>query len=600
MRPALLARSRLLKKISAGVFPTLVNPYTLVLGDSMAAKEQMMLAIGASTLTRDGVTNLGRITAPITNSGSNAQWGTPRVAIVNTTDTSFEVIGRNNFQDSTTTGVSVHTKVADAYASRVPAGNPTSAATTTQAISNGELLNLERFSHLGVTPHLNGLMGGGIDIAANLGHPGVLATGTGATAMVAYAKSLCLAAGGTPLIFIRLGINDVKGNVTPNTIWAAYKTLLDSLTGLDGLGGNAVCVVRSVSSLGSATADIGGLTYAQVNETVIGKCSTSNAGALSVDATLYTIQSVSQHTLNYQIWAYCNANPSKFLFVDDTSQSYDFTNHSTYDPTFPDANGIGHMSSGDGTHYRVIGCRLQGAREYTAISPYVSYPLVVPRSSSDSTTPGGRTRVNNRGPWTTTVVTTGFLTGGTGSNGISTLLPKGGNAGQPSGWTCGRGTGNTSSKWSVYDPGDGLGCWLNGEISAGSASDTAVVYPFGSSGSAISSFGVDGSTFTNIDQNEYQFVFELKWDSGTAAGLSNIQATFQTNGSGLYGFTTNGEANDDGIGFPDSGSKFVSTGWIQMSNSSITVLTAIITIRMGSITGVACNVGVRCVGVNRR
>jgi hypothetical protein len=597
MRPALFARSRVAKKISTAVFPTLVNPYTLVLGDSMAAKERFFLAINSATLTRDGVVNLGRITAPITNSGSNAFWGTPRVAIVNTTDTSFEVVGRNNFQDSTTTALSIHTKVADAYASRVPASNPTSAATTNQAISNGDILNLERISHLGVTPHLNSLMGGGMDVDANLGHPGVLATGTGATAMVAYAKTMCLAAGGTPLIFIRLGINDVKSNVTPNTIWAAYKVLLDSLTGLDGQGGNAVCVVRSVSSLGSVTANIGGLTYAQVNETVIGKCSTSNAGALSVDATLNTLQSVSQHTLNYQIWAYCNANPSKFLFVDDTSQSYDFTNHSTYDPTFPDTNGIGHMSAGDGTHYRVIGCRLQGAREYVALSPYVSYPAVVPRSSGDSTTPGGRTRVNNRGPWSSTaVVTSGFSTGGS----ASTLLPKGGTAGQPTGWTCGRSLGSGTIKLSVYDPGDGLGYVANAECTAVAANDSFNIWPFSSSGQAISNFGIDGSTFTNVDQNEYQFVFEVTWDGGTAAGLANIQATFQTNSSGLYGFTTNGESNDDGIGFPDSGTKTMATGWIQMSNASLTVLNAIITIRMGSITGVSCNVGVRCVGVLRR
>ena len=588
------------KIVAATTFPTLVNPYTLSVGDSMAQKENFALATGTATLTRDGTTNLGRITAPITNSGANSQWGTPRVAIVNMTDTSFEVLGRNNFQDSTTTAVSIHTKVADTFASRLPAANSTTAATTTQAIANGFIINQERFSHIGVLTHTNALMGGGIDIGANLGHPGVMATGAGATSEVAYAKALCLAAGGTPLIFYRLGINDVKGNVTPNNIFAAIKTQLDSLTGMDGGGGNAVVVVRSVSSLGSTVAAIGGLTYAQVNETVIGKCATSAAPTtLAPDAVSYTIQTVLQHTLNYQIWAYCQANLSKLLFVDCTSQNYNFTAQCTYDTANPDAGGNG--STGDGTHYRTVACMRQASNEVSMISPYVSYSLVVPRSAADATTPGGRTRMANRGPWTTATVTTGFLTGGS----ASTLLPKGGVAGQPSGWVCGRSTGTGTVAVSVYDPGDALGDWVNLEVAAVTAGDTVQCYPWTSSGVSLATLGIGSS----IDGSEYQFVFETRWDNATASGLAAVRATMQTNGSGVYGYTTNGENGDDGLGMLDTspaGNRKIATGWIQMSDpftggtQKLLSLTPIINVVMGSITGVTANVGIRCVGINKR
>jgi hypothetical protein len=44
----------------------------------------------------------------------------------------------------------------------------------------------------------------------------------------------------------------------------------------------------------------------------------------------------------------------------------------------------------------------------------------------------------------------------------------------------------------------------------------------------------------------------------------------------------------------------ISTGWIQMSSTSLSSLTPIITVVMGSILGVAANVGVSCVGINKR
>jgi hypothetical protein len=585
---------------SAAGFPVLSNPPFLVVGDSMAQKENFALAIGGSTLTRDGLTHLGRITAPITNSGSNSLWGTPRISIVNTTDTSFEVIGRNNFQDSTTTGISIHTLAADTYASRPLTIAPSTGASTGQAIGNGDLINLERFTHRGVTPHTNALMGGSIDILGNLGHPGALVgDGAGnlsaqAASELAYAKAIC-ATQTNPVVIWRMGINDIKPGGTADNTFASAKKFLDGLTGLDGLGGSAVVVIRSCSSVGSAVTN-----YATLNEQVIGKCSTSNVAGLSVDATLYS----GHHTYNYQLWAYAVANPNKFLFVDCTSQSYDFVNHSTYDATFPDASG--HTHTGDGTHYETVSCMLQGYREAAALNAAgVTVPVVVPRSAADATTPGGRTRMANRGPWgntgTSTPITTGFLAGGS----ASTLLPKGGVGGQPPGWVCGRTAGSGTMAVSVYDPLDGLGFWVNAECKAGAANDALLIYPWGSSGASLATYGISSST----DESEYQFVFELQWDNATAAGLLGIRATFQTNGSGLYGYTTNGESLDDGIGFPDTspvGNRKIATGWIQMSDpftggvQKLTSLTPFITVQMGTILGVAANVGVRCVGVNKR
>jgi hypothetical protein len=595
-------RTALLGKLTvASGFPTLVNPPVLVIGDSMAAKDNYALGIGAATLTRDGVTNLGRITAPITNSGANAIWGTPRMSIVNTTDTSFEVIGRNNFNDSTTTGISIHTKAADTFASRVPAGNPSTAATTTQAISNGFLINLERFQHIGVLPHTNALMGGSIDTLGNLGHPGALVgDGAGnlsaqAASELAYAKALCAAAGVTVFIPWRIGINDIKPGGTANNTFASSKKMLDGLTGLDGQGGTAVVGIRSCSSVGSTVSG-----YAVMNEQVIGKCATSGApSTLAPDATLYG----GNHTYNYQLWAYALANPSKFLFYDCTSQSYNFAAQCTYDTAHPDGAGNGY--TGDGTHYRTVSCMLQGASEAAALSPYISFPLVVPRSAADATTPGGRTRMVNRGPWGNTgaaaPVTSGFLTGGS----ASAILPKGGVAGQPPGWVCGKGLGSGTIAVSVYDPGDGLGFWVNGECKAVAANDTLVFYPWGASGASLATFGIASST----DQSEYQFVFETRWDNATAAGLVAVRAVMQTNSSGLYGYTTNGEGADDGIGMLDTspaGNRMISTGWIQMSDpftgaiQKLTSLTPIITVVMGATLNVAANVGIRCVGINKR
>lgn len=588
----MLASSLLIGIMSQGngaAFPALSNPPVFLFGDSIPAKENFVIGIGANTLTRDGTTHPGRVTAPIANSGL---FGTPRVAIVNTLDTSFEVIGRNNYQDSTTTGVSVHTAAADTYAGGAPAFNSTAAGTTTQAIANGDIINLERRSQRGVINHANSLMGGGMNIIANLGHPGVLSSGTGATAEADYAKQLCLAQGSTPLGFVRIGINDIKPGASPNATFAATKVHLDKLTGLDGNGGNAVIAILSCSFVGSAQAG-----YAVMNEQVIGKCATSGAPTvLNVDSTQYSFSGTPMNTYNYQLYQYALAHPTKLLFIDVSSPSYNFTAQCMYDATFPDANG--QFDTGDGTHFTTIAAQKQGVPASTTLtSAGVTFPSVVPRSSGDATTPGGRTRMNNLGPWTTTTVTTGFITGGS----ASTLLPKGGVAGQPSGWACGRGLGSGTMKLSVWDPGDGKGMWVNAECTAAAANDTLVFEPYGSSGQNLAFFGIG----SNVDQSEYELVFEIYWDNAIASGLDTITATLQTNSGGNFGMATNGEVGDFGAtdSFMDSSapslSRQISTGRVQMSNASITVLNVIISAKMRSILGVTCNVGIRCVGVNK-
>lgn len=597
MRPALSARQRY-RKYGSGTFPALSNPPVLSLGDSIAAKEHFVVGIASNTLTRDGTTNPGRITGPVTNS---TLFGTQRVALVNITDTSMEVIGRNNYQDATTTGVSIHTATADTYASGIPSFNPTTATTGTSAISNGSIIALDRYSHRGVLPHTNALVGGGMNIVANLGHPGALvgnglgtALSTQAAAELAYAKQI-LATLTNPLVFWRMGINDIKPGGTggsPNNVFAAAKIFLDGLTGLDGNGGNAVVVIRSCTFVGSAVTN-----FATLNEQVIGKCATSGAPTvLNVDSTQYSYSGTPMNTYNYQLYQYALAHPSKFIFEDVSSCDYNFAATCMYDSTHQDTLSASHTT--DGTHLATNAGMLQGAIEAAALNAAgVTFPLSIPRSSSDATSPGtSRTRLVNRGPWSTTTVTTGFNSGG----GVSTTLPKGGNAGQPSGWSCGRATGSGTMLVSVYDPGDGLGMWVNGECSAGAANDTVIFYPWSSSGVTPATLGI-----TSTDQSELQFVFELRWDGARAAGVGGIYGVIQTNGSGLYGFASHGESTDaEAVNvFPDAsptGNHKISTGWIQMSNSSITAIIPQIQVRLTSITGVACNVGVRCVGINKR
>jgi len=585
MRPALHARQRVSKAVSVA-FPTLSNPPVLLFGDSLAAHEHQNIAMNSAVFTRDGTTNIGRITTS-SNPISNSLWGTPRVQLVNLSDTTMEVQGRNNYADSGagSTTVSIHTRQSDAVATGVPTFNPTTAASgVTQTISNGTIINLERKSHRGVAHAWNALAGGGMDIIGNLGHPGALASGMGAE--LAYAKQL-LALYTNPVVALRLGINDIKGGATPNTTFTAAKVILDGLTGLDGNGGNAFVVLYSCTAVGSVQSG-----YATLNEQVIGKCATSAAPTvLNVDSTQYTVGGVLQHTYNYQLYQYALANPGKVIFVDATSCDYNFTHTCMFDATYPDAGGYPHTA--DGTHILTNGALLNGAQVNSATSSKISFPLIVPRSASDATTPGGHTRLLNKGPWVGTTVTTGFLTGGS----ASTTLPKGGTGGQPSGWACGRTSGSGTMAVSVYDGGDAStnGYWVNMECTAGAANDIVAAYPCGAGGVSPASLGVAAT-----DTSELELVFELRWDNVHAAGVELVQAYFPTNSGGAYGLATSGEELESVGILPDvvaAGTRFIRTGRLQMSSASITAVVPQILVKFGSITGVTCNVGVRCVGI---
>jgi len=621
MRPALHARARAVKKFGAATFPALSNPAVILIGDSITAKENQMLAIGTATLTRDGTTHPGRITAPITSTlGSTAMPGTPRVSIVNVGDKSFEVIGRNNYEDSTTTGFSIHTNASDTYAKGAPSWNSTTAGTTTQVLSNGDIIDMERRSWRGPTNHANAIMGGGMDIVANLGHPGALVgDGSGnlsaeSAAELAYAKQLTTyynGLGRQVLCIVRMGINDMKPGGSPTNTANSMKKLLDGLTGADGLGGNAYVVLASCSFVGS-TASLGG-SYASnptgLNEQAIGKCATSGAPTtLNVDSSTYTLYDVTpRKTYNRQLYELSLANPGRILFSDLSTPTYSFASQVMYDNNGhldPDGN----YDTSDGTHFTTSSAFKQGVPlAATMTAAGITFPVVVPRSATDSGTPGGRTHVWLKGPWNTSSTTGTYLGGGSNS----TRLPKGTSpvAGIPSGWVCGQGASATATmKCSQWADPDGLGVWINAECAGGGSSELLVFDPAGTSGFAnLAAAGIGSAT----DEGEYEFVFELYWENALAAGIQFINAQMTTNGSGRYGMVTNGESGDAGP-YPvqsPSGNMKISTGRLQMSNGSITTLVPQIQVKMGTVNGVSAaassdftktaNVGVRCVGINK-
>lgn len=579
MRPALSARNRMLKRLTGG-FPALASPVILLFGDSLTAHEHANINTGAVTFTRDGTTNLGRITAPMT---STTLFGTPEVQLVNLTDGSFEVYGRNNYPDATSTGISIHTRVADAIATRAPSFNPSTAGTTTQTAQGGCIIALGYKSHRGTAQNTNALFGGGMEIIGNLGHPAY--TSAQMTNELAYAKQI-LAQYTNPVVFFKSGTNDIKGNTTPNVAFTNAKVLLDGLTGLDGNGGNALVVIGSVPALGSGYT--GPATYQVTNEQWIGKCATSAApGTLNVDASLYTIQSVAQKTLNRQYYEYALANPTKVLFVDETTDSYDFTNQCMYDASHLDPVGAPHTL--DNTHYITNSAILQAKRRHDAlVAASMTFPVAVPRSSADASTYNGHTRLANRGPWVTTGVTSGFNTGGSGT--------------QPTGWSCGHATGSGTMVVSITDPGDGLGMWVNAVCTPGAANDEVIFYPYTSSGVSPATLGV-----TNTDLSEMQMVCEVKWDTASTSGLACVYAQLTTASGGLYGAVQDGFDFESPAGgsvakvIPDNvNSRVLSTGWLQMSNASMSIVLPQIRVKFGSITGVPVTVSVRCVGINKR
>jgi hypothetical protein len=555
--------------------PTLVNATWIEFGDSIAAHGNYNVGTGSATQTRAVTT--GRITASLSNS---ALFGCPRVAIVNMTDTTFEVIGRNFYNDSgaTTTGISIHTTSGDG-ATGVPAGASTVAATTTQSLSTGTIIDFERFSHRGHYTNINALLGGGIDLLANLGHPA--ATAAQMLAELAYAKSLS-----PQVVRLQAGTNDAKGGITPNAIFANVKVLVDGLTGLDGNGGTAFVIVCAIMPLGHVNTG-----YATTNPQIIGFPTDSAlySGTTQGLGTVYT----NSNCANYQLAQYCAANPTKMIFIDCFTDSYDSVNKSFYDSVFPAPSGA--AMTGDGTHPLTNSILLQSTRIYNGINSFISCDKITPASSSDATTPNGHTRFKNIGPWVTTTVTTGFFTNGS----VSTLLPKGGVAGQPSGWACGQnGATAGTMKLSVYDPGDGKGCFVNGECTATSANAVLCFFPLGNSGYAINGT-VNSDGVSNVNGVEIAFVFEVRWDGAVAAGLGLVRAALSTNTSGIYGFATSGELTEIDVVnvLPDTMSgRILRTGWCIMNNASITALLPQIFVHLTSVTGVTCNVSVRAVG----
>lgn len=576
MRPALHARARAIRQFAAAGFPALSAPAVLLFGDSLTAHEHQNININ-NTISRAVTT--GRMTQSATNVAISTNLiGTPEVQFVNLTDSSMEVNGRNNYPDGAggSNGLSVHTVTSDPIATRAWSFNPTTSGSATAALGNGTIINLTRKSHRGVAHNTSALFGGGVHIVGNLGYPG--AKSTDMVNALAYAK-LILQQFTNPMAFVKLGTNDIKGSVTPNNAFAGIKVILDGLTGIDGNGGNAVVAFGSVPMLGSSFTG-----YATVNPQSIGTCSAPGSpSVLAPDSTMYTVGGVSQHTLNYQLWQYALAHPSKLLFVDETTDSYDTTNHCMYDATHLDSTSSAHTN--DGTHWLTNSALLQAQRRHDAlVAAGVTFPSAVPSSSSDSSTFNGHSRLANHGPYSGDATkTTGFL--GTTSTGT-----------QPNTWTCGATGSNVTSVFSI-EVGDSKGDWVKAVLTPTAANATVSFYPWTNGGVTIGTLGL-----TSADNSELQFACEVKWDTARAAGLALVQAVMQTNSAGGWGYTTSGEETETPAlgGLPDNVSgRVLTTGWMQNSSASITGVIPLLTVKFGAITGTPVTVWVRRAVINK-
>lgn len=540
----MLAPSLLIGMMAQGgvaTFPSLTSPKIFGIGDSITQFGNFNK--GASNQSRAAT---GIITGTVT---ANGALGTPNVGLVNMSDTSFEVIARNNSNSTSTLGATAGT----ANAVAIYTSNTTVASAT--ALANAALIHMERFTWRGFITNLISKFNGGLEFIGQLGHGGLLAP---LTSQITYAATV-----GADLFTYMGGTNNAKaGGATAAGVFAAIKTDLDQIRALNG-GLGVPTLVQAIPPLGNGAI----ASWASANINIIGD---PNSPALGFTGGTNTTSA------NYLLKQECLAHPTVFLFVDTFTPMCD--------ASVPSAPQLYSTMTSDLTHPLTNAMMLAGAAGYAAASPYITAPIIVARASTDvGTTVNGHPRVAARGPW---VSTTGgnFTTGGSGT--------------LPPGWTAGRfGTTTGTIVCSIVDPGDGFGLQVQGVVTSAAAGDGGIIYPYGSSGSSLATMGITSAT----DNAEYCFAAEVSWSGGNAYGLSLLQLQALSNSSGTYAQASVGENNtaeNAGV-WPDSGTMIFRTGWIQASNSLLTSVA--LTLNINSLTNVgSMTVKIRQVTVLKR
>lgn len=541
MRPALIARRRGLKKFLSG-FPSLVSPTIFGIGDSITQFGNNYVPIAASAAyARDSA---GIITGA-TNAG-NQLYGTRKTALTNMTDTSFEVIARNNY----TAGSTLGSTAGGANAVAIYSANTTATSTTANA-SNAAVIDMERFNWKGFITNLIARFKGGVEFGGQVGHGGANAP---FTSQITYAATQ-----GANLFSYMGGTNNAKSGQNAATVFAAIKADLDQIMALNS-GAGVPTLVQAIIPLGSANAG-----YAATNINVIGD---PNSPALGFTGGTITTSA------NYLAKQYCLANPTKLLFVDTFTP--------LCDATTPSAPALKAAMTADGTHPLTNGAIAMGDAGYAAVSPYLTAPAIVARASTDAgTVVNGHTRLVARGPWVTT-------TGGNGTTGWSGTSPPG--------WTCGRTGGSGTIATAIVDPGDGLGLQLSAVCTGIAANDQIYIWPWGNNGITLATLGISAT-----DNAEYCLAVEVSWSGAVASGIGGIALQMLSNSSGLYGQATNENTKELAGVLPDTMSaRVLRTGWFQASNSSLTTLIMQLVLSFNAATGSAFTLTVRDVTLIKR
>jgi len=353
-------------------FPLLTSPKVVTIGDSITQYNNMWFAVTAGTgnISR---ASTGIITAPTGGAGNNLL-GTPDTILVNTSDSSFEVLAQNNYLATSTLGAT-----AGGSTNAVLYSSNTTVATA-NALTNCAAVCQDRFNWRGIFANLQGYFKGGLQFLLNNGHGGALAPFSSTTSgSISYALSLS-----PDLVLYMGGTNNVKGSQNATT---TYNNILTDLNII--MAANVPCVVFGIIPLGAG-----------------------NSTALNA-----VIQ-----TVNSSLQSLCAANPTKLLYVD------------SFTPLYNSATQLMYAAfTTDGTHPVQIASNLVAQAAYSAMSPFITAPTIMARASTDAgTTINGHTRTVARGPWSGGS-TINFGTAPFTNSGGSGTLPAGWSAGRAAG-----------------------------------------------------------------------------------------------------------------------------------------------------------------------
>lgn len=310
-------------------------------------------------------------------------------------------------------------------------------------------------------------------------------------------------------------------------------------TDLDAIRATGLpCMVKAIPPLGSAS-----------------------GGYISINAQI--------NLANGLIAAECAAHPTQLIYSDNWTPLYDTVNQCMFTNL-----------TIDGTHNNIAGSVLCGDADYTTLNSHVSVATTLSSSAADTgRSINGHTCLIAKGPWVGTTQASGHA-GGSGT--------------VPTGWEAGSSTANGTVVSSVFDPGDGLGWKVQNLCTATATGGKCAIWPWGAGGVTPATLGISKN-----DNAEYAFECELDWTGANASGVGLIALGMNCNGS--FGNVTSGESLEAAGIVPDvMTSRVLRTGWLQMSDTGITVMIPNITLSFNAVTGSPLALNVRRVSILKR